>query len=73
MLSNAFVAQCLCCSRPLTLYFQAIINTETRYVEVEGEGGYFAFRDQGAHLLLIAIKVETFNILNVYINYNLGK
>jgi ephrin-B len=34
-----------------------IINTETRSVEVNKKGVYFAFRDQGACLSLLAIKV----------------
>jgi len=36
---------------------EVIINTETRSVEVNKKGVYFAFRDQGACLSLLAIKV----------------
>jgi len=36
---------------------EVIINTETRSVEVNKKGIYFAFRDQGACLSLLAIKV----------------
>ena len=40
------------------LLLQVIINTETRSVEVNKKGVYFAFRDQGACLSLLAIKVN---------------
>ncbi len=36
---------------------EVIINTETRSVEVTKKGVYFAFRDQGACLSLLAVKV----------------
>lgn len=36
---------------------EVIINTETRSVEVHKKGIYFAFRDQGACLSLLAVKV----------------
>jgi len=36
---------------------EVIINTETRSVEVNKKGVYFAFRDQGACISLLAIKV----------------
>jgi Eph receptor B1 len=36
---------------------EVIINTETRSVDVNKKGVYFAFRDQGACLSLLAIKV----------------
>ena len=41
-----------------------IINTETRSVEVNKKGVYFAFRDQGACLSLLAIKVLFFYVDN---------
>ena len=36
---------------------EVIINTETRSIEVTKKGVYFAFRDQGACLSLLAVKV----------------
>jgi len=36
---------------------EVIINTETRSVDISKKGVYFAFRDQGACLSLLAIKV----------------
>jgi hypothetical protein len=38
---------------------EVIINTETRSVEVNKKGIYFAFRDEGACISLLAIKVCT--------------
>ena len=37
---------------------EVIINTETRSVEVNKKGIYFAFRDEGACISLLAIKVN---------------
>ena len=37
---------------------EVIINTETRSVEVNKKGVYFAFRDEGACISLLAIKVS---------------
>ena len=36
---------------------EVIINTETRSIEVTKKGVYFAFRDQGACLSILAVKV----------------
>ena len=36
---------------------EVIINTETRSIDVTKKGVYFAFRDQGACLSLLAVKV----------------
>ena len=36
---------------------EMIINTETRSIEVTKKGVYFAFRDQGACLSMLAVKV----------------
>lgn len=36
-----------------------IINTETKSIPVNKKGVYFAFRDQGACISLLAIKVST--------------
>lgn len=45
-----------------------IINTEVRHIPVSQKGVYFAFRDQGACLSLIAIKVYYVNCPNVTVN-----
>jgi Eph receptor B1 len=39
------------------VYFQVIINTEVRSIPVTKKGVYFAFRDQGACISLLAIRV----------------
>ena len=38
-------------------HFQVIINTEVRSIPVTKKGVYFAFRDQGACISLLAIRV----------------
>jgi len=44
---------------------EVIINTETRSVPVTKKGVYFAFRDQGACLSLLAVKIYYLKVLKV--------
>ncbi|XP_013792888.1 ephrin type-B receptor 1-like, partial [Limulus polyphemus] len=48
---------------------EVIINTEIRSVPVTKKGVYFAFRDQGACLSLIAIKVYYMICPNITVNF----
>ncbi|XP_022246398.1 ephrin type-B receptor 3-like, partial [Limulus polyphemus] len=48
---------------------EVIINTEVRSIPVTKKGVYFAFRDQGACLSLIAIKVYYVTCPNTTINF----
>lgn len=47
------------------------INTEVKSIPVTKKGVYFAFRDQGACISLLAIKVRYENFLLVYIFHNM--
>lgn len=48
---------------------QVIINTEIRSVPVTKKGVYFAFRDQGACLSIIAIKIFYITCPNITTNF----
>ncbi|XP_067122135.1 ephrin type-A receptor 4-A-like isoform X2 [Centruroides vittatus] len=48
---------------------EVIINTETRSIPITKKGVYFAFRDQGACLSLIAIKIYYVTCPNVTRNF----
>jgi len=43
---------------------EVIINSEIKSIPVTKKGVYFAFRDQGACISLLAIKVNIFNFLS---------
>ncbi|XP_022239231.1 ephrin type-B receptor 1-B-like [Limulus polyphemus] len=48
---------------------EVIINTEVRSIPVTKKGVYFAFRDQGACLSIIAIKVYYMTCPNITVNF----
>lgn len=52
-----------------TLFLQVIINTEVRSIPVTKKGVYFAFRDQGACLSLMAIKIYYVVCPNITTNF----
>jgi ephrin-B len=43
---------------------EVIINTEVKSIPVTKKGVYFAFRDQGACISLLAIKVDIFKFVS---------
>ena len=50
-------------------HHQVNINTEVRNIPVSKKGVYFAIRDQGACLSLLAIKIYYVNCPNVTLNF----
>lgn len=48
---------------------EVIINTEVKSIPVNKKGVYFAFRDQGACISLLAIKVSSFQILLALLHF----
>lgn len=49
---------------------EVIINTEVRSVPVTKKGVYFAFRDQGACISLLAIKIYYITCPNITVNFS---
>lgn len=49
---------------------EVVINTETKAVKVTKKGVYFAFRDQGACISIMAVKVRRDNTYIIIYNNN---